>query len=1028
MFNAYLNPKLTDLHSLSITAGTPTSRVLISPLSAALYAENRGLIGKAVRTLCEDLPWTSSSDYDDKLDIPDDALSSLRSLAIVFGLKDGKEGDEPRPNTFRDLYRVSQTSGSDQESRELRAFANTLEDGYILCKYLNWIRSKPVTDPVKPDYRVMPLASALDIGLDNLVQFLSVCTNLGIPEEELFDTRDFAAATNESMARVATTIIALSKRRKLKRKGSTLQTDTTSRAFIPVARRASLHQQAGRLHLADRPQQPRSLDDTRPVMPLTPVSKVDPQHSPFRVPVTLLSMIFREKDMYRRFLELRGQTAQMVIDTIKQIIDLRILSKEQNATFMAALLRLSLKSSLYPSCLVLKDVEREPFPCASGSFGDVYKGTLQGTSVCIKMVRVYKKSQIDQTLKVLELSRTLPDLSFSVLELGFFQGSTTLDEVYRRVCLISPWMENGNIREYLSANPQANRLLLTWDVLQGLRYLHDSCIVHGDLKGPNIFISPCGRARLSDFGLSCISDPNILQWTSLESSVSAGGTVRWKAPELIDPEEAGAPTKESDIYAFGCVCYEIFTGVVPFYEAIHDYSVIVSLMQGKKPSKPREDSDPYLCWGFTDTIWTVMKYCWEKNPHQRPTARDITNKLPRFPSQNRLNEARRKGETPQLISSHTVARENQVPDLPQQTLAFVPITPSSRMNSKGTSTILDVKVLSLLPVAFGGQSDILKGFWAPGNVLVAIKAYRGSRSDQAIAEAILQRTLRELNVLRQLDHPHIVTAYGLAYVQRYPGLVMPFCSNGNALDFLRQNPRADVLELVCGVVAGLEHIHNLNPHPLVHGDLKASNILIKDDHEPCLADFGDGGPVSRTTEPQARRTYRWTAAELLLHQDALPTTASDLWSCAMTILELFTQKPPFEQFQHDAQACLNIAQGLLPSQPSEIDDRIWALLGQCWAADPTKRPATWTVSVVLEIMAPISLTPAQVAILAQDLGQARPLLCDGTLLDLQGVHETELNAVRNSPFPCHWPGCKLSMRDRASRRAHRIQHARDRFS
>jgi hypothetical protein len=84
-----------------------------------------------------------------------------------------------------------------------------------------------------------------------------------------------------------------------------------------------------------------------------------------------------------------------------QIIVSGTLAREHQAMFVIALLRLSLKSALYPSCLILKDVEREPFPCASGTFGDVYKGSVQGSAVCIKMVRVYKKTEIDHALQVL---------------------------------------------------------------------------------------------------------------------------------------------------------------------------------------------------------------------------------------------------------------------------------------------------------------------------------------------------------------------------------------------------------------------------------------------------------------------------------------------------------------------------------------------------------------------------------------------------------------------------------------------------
>lgn len=55
---------------------------------------------------------------------------------------------------------------------------------------------------------------------------------------------------------------------------------------------------------------------------------------------------------------------------------------------------------MYPSCLVLKNVEREQFAVASGKFGDVYKGTIQGSLVCVKMVKLYKKSHVEQALKV----------------------------------------------------------------------------------------------------------------------------------------------------------------------------------------------------------------------------------------------------------------------------------------------------------------------------------------------------------------------------------------------------------------------------------------------------------------------------------------------------------------------------------------------------------------------------------------------------------------------------------------------------
>lgn len=82
-------------------------------------------------------------------------------------------------------------------------------------------------------------------------------------------------------------------------------------------------------------------------------------------------------------------------------------------------------------------------------------------------------------------------------------------------------------------------------------------MIHGDLKGANILVNDSGRACLADFGISCVSDAHGMETASLSSASRQGGTVRYQAPELFDPEFESPRSKASDVYAFALVCYEV---------------------------------------------------------------------------------------------------------------------------------------------------------------------------------------------------------------------------------------------------------------------------------------------------------------------------------------------------------------------------------------------------------------------------------------------------------------------------------------
>ncbi|KAK0222967.1 kinase-like domain-containing protein, partial [Armillaria nabsnona] len=127
-------------------------------------------------------------------------------------------------------------------------------------------------------------------------------------------------------------------------------------------------------------------------------------------------------------------------------------------------------------------------------------------------------------------------------------------------CLISPWMENGNIMSFLATNPGHDRLVS--EVASGMAYLHslNPPIVHADIRGENILVTDDYRCCLADFGLALT-----VETLAPGSSALMNGSLRWLAPEaldiqLFDHEYVAA----RDVYAFGCTVIEIYSGKPPF--------------------------------------------------------------------------------------------------------------------------------------------------------------------------------------------------------------------------------------------------------------------------------------------------------------------------------------------------------------------------------------------------------------------------------------------------------------------------------
>ncbi|KAF9647776.1 kinase-like protein [Thelephora ganbajun] len=328
--------------------------------------------------------------------------------------------------------------------------------------------------------------------------------------------------------------------------------------------------------------------------------------------ISLITTIFSDSTETEVVKCLRGDDAQSFVDVIDEILD--TLAPRLRRRCLSTLCRICGHQALLPrSVQIPLCYDRMNPPLYHGGYAEVWKGEHQGREVAVKVLKVYLTSDLDKitrrfckevmTWKALCHPNVLPLL-------GVTMGN-------KQFTMVSEWMANGNINEFVKARRDVNRFELLKDVARGLIYMHGEGMIHGDLKGANILIDKHERACLADFGLTAIVvDP---AYPTTSGSSTTAGTPRWMSPERLNPNKFGLkdsrPTKESDCYAFGMAILEVLGGQVPFTRDCNDLMVMQKVLEGEHPGKPH-GAERAL---FTDDLWRTLKVCWSPQPKDRPT-------------------------------------------------------------------------------------------------------------------------------------------------------------------------------------------------------------------------------------------------------------------------------------------------------------------------------------------------------------------------------------------------------------------------
>ncbi|KAA3457578.1 dual specificity protein kinase shkA-like isoform X1 [Gossypium australe] len=276
---------------------------------------------------------------------------------------------------------------------------------------------------------------------------------------------------------------------------------------------------------------------------------------------------------------------------------------------------------------------------ASGSYGDLYRGTYYSQEVAIKVLKPERVTgellrEFSQEVFIMRFVEVLVHANYfegnqlllliSILNVvsepgswitssvpGLPESFDTLDqeaETYCDICALSEFMARGSLYDYLHQQRGVFKLpsllKVALDVSKGMNYLHQNNIIHRDLKTANLLMDENQVVKVADFGVARVQ---------AQSGVMTAetGTYRWMAPEVIEHKPYD---HKADVFSFGIALWELLTGEIP-YSLLTPLQAAVGVVQKSlRPTIPK-NTHPRL--------GELLERCWQQDPTQRPNFSEI---------------------------------------------------------------------------------------------------------------------------------------------------------------------------------------------------------------------------------------------------------------------------------------------------------------------------------------------------------------------------------------------------------------------
>ncbi|MCM1033197.1 MAG: protein kinase [Odoribacter sp.] len=213
------------------------------------------------------------------------------------------------------------------------------------------------------------------------------------------------------------------------------------------------------------------------------------------------------------------------------------------------------------------------------------------------------------------------------------------------------------------------------------------------------------------------------------------------------------------------------------------------------------------------------------------------------------------------------------------------------------------------------------------NLRVAIKIFNAQDGFDSYGQQDFQN---EFTTVYNINHQNLLTPTNYSVNDGVPYLVLPYCENGSVSSMIGRCEESDIVKLLHDVAAGLEHLHK---HNVIHQDIKPDNIMLDDDLNYLVSDFGISTGRNATGD-----TFGGTRAYMAPERfSGVSDAKGDVWALGATAYEMISGNAPFGDHGGLVQAQ---GEPVPPIDNPDLTPDFVKLIDAMLSSDPANRPTT----------------------------------------------------------------------------------------